>query len=93
MPGRIQLEILTKDDCPLCDTAKATVNEVLPDYPADLTLTDITTDSALFEAYREKIPVLRINGEDAFVHKVHPVTLRKKLDLLVKECEERIRQD
>ncbi len=83
MPGRIQLEILTKDDCPLCDTAKATVQDVLPDYPADLHLTDISTNPELFEAYKEKIPVLRINGEDAFVYKVHPVTLRKKLDLLI----------
>ncbi len=85
MAGRIQLEILTKDDCPLCDDAKDVVRQVLPAYPADLTLTDITTDAGLFAAYKEKIPVLRINGEDTFVYKVHPVTLRKKLDLLIKE--------
>lgn len=79
----IHIEILTKKDCCLCDDAKAIVERVLPDYPATLTLTDIESDSVLFESYKERIPVVRINGEESFVYKTHETTLRNKLDKLI----------
>ena len=81
----ITIEILTKEDCSLCDTAKAIVEKVLPDFPAQLKMTDIESDAGLFETYREKIPVVRINGEESFVYKVHEVTLRKKLEKILSE--------
>jgi hypothetical protein len=56
---------------------------VLPDYPATLTLTDIESDPVLFASYKERIPVVRINGEESFVYKTHATTLRKKLDKLL----------
>ena len=55
----------------------------VPDYHATLTLTDIESDPVLFESYKERIPVVRINGEESFVYKTHETTLRKKLDKLV----------
>ena len=79
----INIEILTKKDCCLCDDAKEIVERVITEYPATLTLTDIETDSALFESYKERIPVVRINGEESFVYKAHEITLRKKLDKLM----------
>lgn len=85
MQTPIILEILTKEDCCLCDEAKSTVDRVLKDYPAQLILTDIESDPDLFERYKEKIPVLRINGKESFVFKVHEITLRKKLDKIVRE--------
>ena len=81
----ITIEILTKKDCSLCDTAKAIVEKVLPDFPAQLKMTDIESDAGLFETYKEKIPVVRINGEESFVYKVHEVTLRKKLEKILSE--------
>ena len=79
----INIEILTKKDCSLCDEAKAIVERVLPDYPATLILTDIESDPVLLESYRERIPMVRINGEESFIYKAHETTLRKKLDKLV----------
>ncbi len=81
----ITIEILTKKDCSLCDTAKAIVEKVLPDFPTQLKMTDIESDAGLFETYKEKIPVVRINGEESFVYKVHEVTLRKKLEKILSE--------
>jgi len=81
----ITLEILTKRDCCLCDEAKTIVDRVLSDYPAQLIITDIESDPDLFEQYKERIPVLKINGEEHFVFKVHEITLRKKLDKIQKE--------
>ena len=46
-------------------------------------LTDIESDPALFESYKERIPVVRINGEESFVYKAHEITLRKKLDKIM----------
>lgn len=80
MQKPITVEIMTKKDCCLCDTAKETVSHVLRDYLAHLRLTDIESNPALLERYREKIPVVLINGEESFIYKVHETTLRKKLD-------------
>ena len=85
MSHPITIEILTKQDCGLCDEAKAIVDEVITDFPTELILTDIESDPDLFERYKEKIPVVRIDGEESFVYKVHPVTLRKKLEKIVRE--------
>lgn len=81
----LTLEILTKKDCCLCDEAKIIIDRVLKDYAARLIITDIESDDDLFERYKERIPVLKINGEEHFVFKVHEITLRKKLDKILKE--------
>ncbi len=83
MPNTIIIEILTKQDCCLCDDAKDVVNRVLSDYPAQLVMTDIESDPKLFEEFKEKIPVVRINGVESFVYKAHETTLRHKLNKLV----------
>ncbi len=85
MPDTIIIEILTKQDCCLCDDAKDVVNRVLSDYPAQLVMTDIESDPKLFEEFKEKIPVVRINGVESFVYKAHETTLRHKLNKLVEE--------
>jgi glutaredoxin len=88
MQNPITLEILSKKDCPLCDEAKEVIENVLTDYPQiSLTITDIESDMELFETYKEKIPVIRINNRDCFIYKVYPVTLRKNLDLLLNRDE------
>ncbi|HAK37069.1 MAG TPA: thioredoxin family protein [Nitrospina sp.] len=83
MPDTIVIEILTKQDCCLCDDVKVIVQRVLPDYPAQLVMTDIESDPKLFEEFKEKIPVVRINGVESFIYKAHETTLRHKLDKLV----------
>ena len=81
----ITLEILTKKGCGLCDEAKIIIDRVLKDYTARLIITDIESDDDLFEQYKERIPVLKINGEEHFVFKVHEITLRKKLDKIIRQ--------
>jgi hypothetical protein len=41
---------------------------------------DITGDPALEAAYREWLPVLEIDGERAFVYRIPPETLRRRLE-------------
>jgi hypothetical protein len=40
---------------------------------------DITGDSALEERYREWLPVVEIDGEQAFVYYVDPGAFRRKI--------------
>ena len=79
----ITVEVMTKPGCCLCDDAKEVIEQVIPDFPAELKMIDIESDPELFERYKEKIPVVLINGKENFVYKVHPVTFRKKLEKLL----------
>ncbi|MCH8931881.1 MAG: glutaredoxin family protein [Nitrospinae bacterium] len=79
----ITIEVMTKKDCSLCDDAKEIIEQVIAELPAELKMTDIESDLELFERYKEKIPVVLINGKESFLYKVHPITLRKKLDKLL----------
>ena len=84
MPTGIIIEILTKQDCCLCDKAKEIICKVLPNYPAKLMMTNIESDPKLYETFKERIPVVRINGKESFIYKVHETTLRHKLDKLMR---------
>ncbi len=86
MSQTITIEILTKADCCLCDDAKEIIEAVIGDFPAQLQITDIELDADLFEQYKEKIPVVRINGQESFIYKVHEITLRKKLEKILSEA-------
>ncbi len=80
--AQIVLEIFSKKDCCLCDEMKEIVERVARDFSVEMILTDIETSEDLMSAYGEKIPVLRINGEEAFVYKAPEPRLRKKLEQL-----------
>jgi hypothetical protein len=82
MSSEIVIEILTKKDCCLCDKIKEIVNKVLPDYPARLIITDIESDPILYEKFKKRIPILKINDVESFVYKAHETSLRRKLDQL-----------
>jgi hypothetical protein len=82
MSSQIVIEILTKKDCCLCDEIKEIANKVLPDYPARLIITDIESDPILYENFKERIPILKINNIEIFVYKAHETSLRRKLDQL-----------
>ena len=86
MATTIVLEILTKSDCCLCEDIKKIVTRVILDYPAKLVMTDIESDPALYEKFKERIPVLKINGIESFVYKANEITLRHKLNRLKQEA-------
>ena len=51
-----------------------------PEVGFELEEVDITGDPELERAYRERIPVVEIDGEEAFTYFVHPDGLRRRLD-------------
>ena len=67
----IQLQFYTKPDCPLCDEAKV----VLQNIRAKTSLVaieeiDISKNLGLFTKYKHLIPVLELDGQQLFVHRI-----------------------
>jgi hypothetical protein len=52
--------------CHLCDDAREVLLRVRTEHPFVLHERDIEHDDALFAAYLERIPVVTIDGEEAF---------------------------
>lgn len=65
--------------CHLCDTAKAVLEQVRAEQPFELVEVAIDGDEALEARYRERIPVVELDGVELFTYFVHPDVLRRRL--------------
>ena len=79
MPESIRIEIYSRPGCHLCDDAKAAIEPFAGRYSIDLIVTDVDSDDALRQAYGSEIPVVMINGKEAFRHRVNRPVLERKL--------------
>jgi glutaredoxin-like protein DUF836 len=55
-----------REGCCLCDDAREVILRVKARVPFELRERDIETDEALHRAYLERIPVVTIDGAEAF---------------------------
>jgi hypothetical protein len=55
------------------------LEQVRVEIPFELDEVDITGDDDLERRYRERIPVILVDGEEAFTFFVHPDGLRRRL--------------
>jgi glutaredoxin len=65
--------------CHLCESAKRVLAEVRAEVPFELEEVDIGGKPELERRYRERIPVVAVDGEEAFTFFVHPDGLRRRL--------------
>jgi hypothetical protein len=65
--------------CHLCESARRVIEGVRAETPFDLEEVDITGDEELERTYRERIPVVLVDGREAFTFFVHPDGLRRRL--------------
>jgi glutaredoxin len=65
--------------CHLCESAQRVLAAVREEIPFQLVEVDIDGDPKLESAYRERIPVVAVDGEEAFTYFVHPDGLRRRL--------------
>lgn len=77
---KIKVEIYSKQDCHLCDDAKAILKKYQSRYAFDLVEIDITKDERLFSEFKEQIPVIFIDGKKLFKYRIDEVKLIKKLE-------------
>ena len=73
------LTLYGKPGCCLCDEARAVVDDVRRELPFELREVDVSLDPGLQRDYGERIPVVAIDGEEAFELRVDPLELRRRL--------------
>jgi hypothetical protein len=77
---RIEVLLLTKPGCHLCDDVRPIVERVVADEPlAELVERDITTDDALNARYWDEIPVVMVDGAVHSIWRVDESRLRLAL--------------
>jgi glutaredoxin len=79
MPESIRIEIYSRPGCHLCDEAKAVIEPFSRRYPLQLVVTNVDSSPDLRAAYGTEIPVIMINGMEAFRHRVDPRAFERKL--------------
>ena len=95
MSTTIDLTLIGKTGCHLCDEARVTVNAVVGAFRAEYTGVarhiqvnlvehDILVDEELWNKYSEEVPVLLINGKVHNYWRVDPERLRGALDEFVR---------
>jgi glutaredoxin len=77
----VPVTVYTRENCTLCDAARATIEETAADLDVaiDLEMVDVDEDPELAEEYGERVPYVLINGHPAFKYEVDERDLRLKL--------------
>ena len=79
-----QVILYTREGCCLCDDAREVLERILAGDPSAFVLQerDIDDDDALHRAYLERIPVVTIDGEEAFELFVDEAELQQRLGIV-----------
>ena len=75
----LKLKLFTKPDCPLCDEAKDALKTLSASPPIQIEEIDITSNLGLFTKYKNRIPVLEMDGKRMFEHRIDVRLLKRKL--------------
>jgi len=79
MPESIRIEIYSRPGCHLCDEAKEVIEPLSARYAFEVKVTNVDSSPELREAFGAEIPVVLINGKEAFRHRVDARVLERKL--------------
>jgi len=74
----MNITFFTKEDCTLCSAALYVIRRVRGQIPFEFELIDITAtgQEKWFELYKNDIPVVHLDGEEIFRHRVDERVLR-----------------
>ena len=79
MKDKAQVILYSKPGCHLCEVMKAEMAKAGCDDLYELEEINIETDKELFARYRNDIPVLSINGVEAFKYQLSSLAFREYL--------------
>ena len=70
----VEVTLYTRHPCFLCDKAKASIRAAasLHRFAVELREVNIDADPALRERFTNDVPVIYVNGVEAFRHRVSP---------------------
>ena len=71
-----------KPGCHLCDDARQAIQDVRADVEFELEEVDITLDPVLANRLGERIPVVEIDGAEAFEYFVDAGELRRRVGMV-----------
>jgi glutaredoxin len=74
--------LYSREGCCLCDDAREILERVRRRRPFRLEERDIEADDVLHRAYLERIPVVTIDGVEAFEYFVDESELERRLDMV-----------
>lgn len=74
-----KLTLYGKAGCHLCEEASKVVRDVQMRHPFDLEEIDITRDPRLFALYKERIPVIAIDGQETLELVIESTELERAL--------------
>ncbi len=75
----MKVEFFTRPGCHLCDDARVVLVAEQARTPFELQEVDIESDDALVRAYGLRIPVVVVDGEEAFEYTLDPEELAARL--------------
>lgn len=75
-----QVTLYGKPGCCLCDDARAEVEAARAERDFELSEVDVSIDPRLWREYGERIPVVEIDGDEAFELHVNRAELVARLD-------------
>jgi glutaredoxin len=78
-PSKARVIIYSRPGCHLCEEAKQNIESAQCGNKYTLEEIDIESDPALLRRYRYEIPIVTINGEEAFRHSVTADEFRRRL--------------
>jgi glutaredoxin len=79
MPEKLKVIIYSRPDCHLCGVAKAVIGDAGCSDLFELQEVNIETDPELIARYGYDIPVIMINGTEAFRHRVTTEAFRQRI--------------
>jgi glutaredoxin len=75
----LELELMSRPGCHLCEEMKDALLEAIRDLDVRLREVDISQNEELERRYGNDIPVLFVNGSEAFKHRATVSELRNRL--------------
>ena len=82
--SKARVIVYSRPGCHLCDEAKAAIENSNCSDLFTLEEVNIESDDALLNKYRYDIPVITIDGVEAFIHRVDPAEFRKRIQSAVR---------
>lgn len=77
--SKAHVVIYSRPGCHLCEEAKRAIESAQCDDEYTLDEINIESELELLRLYRNDIPVITINGEEAFRHRLTPDEFRQRL--------------
>lgn len=78
----IEVTIYSRENCHLCEQAKATIEQVAAEVTRQISIEeiDVDEDERLRAEYGERVPYVFVDGWPAFKYEVDTAELRRQLE-------------